>query len=470
MGKNYNHEIGYETLLADFKRYQKQSPKGVSLRRTGNNIYLKFKVGNKTRKDYGCNCSFTLDGMVSALSKARKVADALKSLKSESEFWEWYNYEIKDIGKIENDLLTFRDAIALIETDFWERHDRRKQKRDKNNPSDLSSWNEVYYRFYKHLPQNKAVNLKNIQQTLERWNKGTKSYKSAVSVFKKLARVANKESITEALDKLDVTQTEFNELQSATLDDFLKWRDRVLGITTKLHPNSDLDVRKAWLWVFSIQAVYGLRIHEVFAIQNLDKPFTTKDKVPIPALNDANNKDNLLVIGKKTQIGTKTKTHYRLARPLLPNNYLDLIERLEIKNPLLPSNKPIGDNPNTIRKFYTRKARTRLLGWNAPFTQTHSLRHLANLNGMQSGISSEVRAQSLGHTVAMNDSTYKKRQHTKTTIDILLNSNKQAIDFTSGLLEAKQIIKKYPNSEVAIVELISKIYQKSETEIENLLS
>jgi hypothetical protein len=89
---------------------------------------------------------------------------------------------------------------------------------------------------------------------------------------------------------------------------------------------------------------------------------------------------------------------------------------------------------------------------------------------MQSGISSEVRAQSLGHTPAMNDSTYKKRQHTKTTIDILLNSNKQAIDFTSGLLEAKQIIKKYPNSEVAIVELVSKIYQKSETEIENLLS
>ncbi len=89
---------------------------------------------------------------------------------------------------------------------------------------------------------------------------------------------------------------------------------------------------------------------------------------------------------------------------------------------------------------------------------------------MQAGISLEVRAQSLGHTPTMNDTTDKKRQHTKTTIDILLDSNKQAIDFTSGLLEAKQIIKKYPSSEVTVVELISKIYQKSESEIEELLS
>ena len=90
----------------------------------------------------------------------------------------WYG-EIKETNKVENDLLTFRDAIAqrllrrprsaslreiaIIEDDFWSRPDRRKQKRDKNNPSDLSSWNDTYNRFYKYLPQNKPVNLKYIQ-------------------------------------------------------------------------------------------------------------------------------------------------------------------------------------------------------------------------------------------------------------------------------------------------------------------
>ncbi len=470
MGKNYNHEIGYESLLSDFKRYQKQSPRGVSMRRNGRNVYLKFKIGNTPRKDYACNCSFTLDGMVLALLKAHKVSEALKTFTSESEFWEWYEREIKEVGKIENDLLTFRDAIALIEDDFWNRNDRRKQKRDKNNPSDLSSWNDTYWRFYKHLPLDKSVNPKDIQTTLERWNRGTKSYKSAVSVFKKLARVANKDSIVESLDKIDVTQTEFKELQSATLEDFLEWRDRVLGVTVELDPRCNLDTRKAWMWVFSIQVVYGLRIHEVFAIQNLNKTFTTKDRVTIPALNNGSNTQNLIVIGEKTNIGTTTKTSYRLARPLLPSKYPNLIEKLAIKKPLLPRNKLTSTDNRAIINFYNKTARKYLLNWNAPFTQTHALRHLANLNGMQAGISLEVRAQSLGHSPTMNDTTYKKRQHTKTTIDILLDSNKQAIDFTSGLLEAKQIIKKYPSSSVAVVELISKIYQKSEHEIEDLLS
>ncbi|MDJ0682192.1 MAG: hypothetical protein QNJ18_20315 [Xenococcaceae cyanobacterium MO_167.B52] len=105
-----NYPIGYETLLADFKRYQKQTPKGVSMIRKKGNIYFKFTVGSK-RGEYSCGCTFTLDGMVSALSKAHKVSEALKTFTSESEFWEWYDREIKEVGKIENDLLTFRDAI-----------------------------------------------------------------------------------------------------------------------------------------------------------------------------------------------------------------------------------------------------------------------------------------------------------------------------------------------------------------------
>ena len=112
MSAKYNHEIGYEGLLADFKRYQKQSPRGVSLKKNRDTINLQFKIGKNKRKPYGCNCSFTLDGMVSALSKANKVANALKSFTNESEFWEWYDREIKETDKIENDLLRFKDAIT----------------------------------------------------------------------------------------------------------------------------------------------------------------------------------------------------------------------------------------------------------------------------------------------------------------------------------------------------------------------
>jgi len=191
MSKDYTNEIGYESLLADFKRYQKQTPRGVGMKRTGKNIYLQFKTPNTSRKTYACSCSFTLDGMVEALSKANKVAEQLKSLESETEFWQWYDKEIKGVSRLTDDQMTFIQAVIEVERDFWERPDRRKRKRDKSNPSDICSWNDTHERFYKHLPEYKRFNLADIQKVIERWDKGTKTYKGVVSAMKRLARFAS---------------------------------------------------------------------------------------------------------------------------------------------------------------------------------------------------------------------------------------------------------------------------------------
>jgi hypothetical protein len=76
--------------------------------------------------------------------------------------------------------------------------------------------------------------------------------------------------------------------------------------------------------------------------------------------------------------------------------------------------------------FYGNMARKYLKRWKAPFTQTHADRHLGNLLGLQAGISVEVRAASMGHSVIMNETIYKKRQGIQTQIDVLTQSNKQA--------------------------------------------
>jgi integrase len=469
MGTKYNYEIGYEQLIKDFQSYQKQTPKGVSLQNKRNKtIVLKFKL-NDAPKSKGCNCTFTIDGMIDAVKKARKVAEAIKTIDSETEFWQWYDKEILEKNQIENDLVTFEVAIAKVEDDFWSRPDRRKRKRDKNNPSDLSSWNDTYGRFYEHLPLNKVINLDDVMTVINKWDKGTKTYKGVASAMKYLARMNKQKAILDELNELNVTQTKYKDLKSIALNEFLEWRDKTLGITTELHPNAHLDVRKAWLWIFSTQVVYGLRIHEVFAIRNLHEPFKTKDGVTIPALSDKNNKDNLIVIGAYTNLGTTTKTNYRLARPNIPPKYPDLLERLEIKASLVPDNKSESENYDTIRKFYCNKAYEQLERWNAPITESHAFRHLANINGMQAGIPLEVRAQSFGHTPAMNDSTYKKRQGTQTTIDLLLNSNTQAIDFVTALNAAKALTKDNPDSKQVIALLVAKIYQKDSSEIIKLL-
>jgi hypothetical protein len=96
MSKKYNYEIGYETLLDEFNKARKKTPKGVALARKSSGIYLQFKTTNKVRAQYACNCAFTLDGIDEAVKKARKVAEALKTIDSESEFWQWYDKEIKE--------------------------------------------------------------------------------------------------------------------------------------------------------------------------------------------------------------------------------------------------------------------------------------------------------------------------------------------------------------------------------------
>jgi hypothetical protein len=469
MGTDYNHEIGYETLQKDFKRYQKETPRGVSLQNKRNKtIVLKFKISGE-EKSKGCNCSFTLDGMVDALSKAKKVAEKLKTCSSIIEFDKWYDEAILEKGKIIDDRMTFGEAIAKVEDDFWSRPSRTKRKRDRENPSDLNSWYDTYARFYKHLPNTRSINIADLQMVTSKWKRGTKTYKGAVSAMKKMASINHRQDIYDGLNELDTSQTEYRELQSITLGEFLNWRDKVLNLKLCQHPNTNIETRKAWLWVFSMQVVYGLRIHEVFAVANAFEPFVTKDKVTIPALSDQENAENILVLQGETLIGTTTKTGYRLARPQIPPKYPDLIERLEIKNPSIPTNKPRSSTAKALVNFYNKCGYDRLNRWNAPTTETHAFRHLANINGMQAGIPLEIRAQSMGHTPAMNDSVYKKRQSTQTTLDLYNNSNQNAIDFVSALAESKKLVKTYPEHKDFAAQLLSIIYQKNHSEISNLL-
>lgn len=469
MSKDYNHETGYEALRKDFEVYKRQAPRGVTLVKESNNIYLQFKTPNKSRSKYRCNCTFSIDGMIDAVRKASKVKEKLESLTSEVEFWNWYDKEIKQESQLVDDRLTFGEAIAKVEDGFWSSLSRTKQPRDKENPSDINSYRETYGKFYDCLPADKLLTFDTILSVVNKWEEGTTTYGYAVSAMKKLARVNAKYAILEHLNTLNVAQTKFLVLQSVDLEDFLLWRDKVLGVTKTLHKNSNIDSRKAWLWVFSTQIVYGLRISEVFAITNLFEPYVTKDGVSIPALNDPDNTNNLICIGEKTILGTKVKTGSRIARPQIPPKYPGLIERLDIKNPIVPTGKPKSSKPETLVKFYAKEARTRLVRWDAPFTQTHADRNLGNINGMQAGITQEIRSMSMGHTPAQNESGYKKRIGTKTKIDLLLNSNQNAIDFVTALTSVKTLLKAHPEHKDFAAKLLSIIYQKSADEIRELL-
>lgn len=469
MSKDYSFEIGYEALWKEWEIQKKRTPRGVTLVKGGSNIYLQFKTPNTTRSKYKCSCTFSIDGMHEAVRKSHLVKTKLTNLSSEVEFWEWYKGEIEEESQLVDDRLTFGEAIAKVENDFWSRPSRTGRERDRNNASDQASWHRTYGCFYERLPEGNAVALGDIQKVIDKQGKGTRNYKYAVSAMKKLTRVIKRQDILNSLDDLNVVQTKFATLQSINLDEFLAWRNKTLGITKALSEKDDLNARKAWMWAFSVQIVYALRISEVFAIKNLTKTCKLKDGVIIPALNDPDNTTNLIYIGDKTVIGTTVKTGARIARPQIPPKYPDLIERLAIKNPLLPTNRPKSKKPKSIADFFCSTARKKLILWDAPFSQTHADRNLGNVNGMQAGIPQEIRSKSMGHTPAQNESGYKKRMGTQTTIDLLLNSNQNAIDFVTALAETKKLLKSDPESKKFASKILSIIYQKNVDEISELL-
>ncbi|MGB7711185.1 MAG: hypothetical protein WBL95_16905 [Microcoleus sp.] len=459
--------VGYERILDYFQQAQKECPKGVGLKRdrkaSGGYITLQFKLGDK-RVNKTCGCYLTMQGITDALRKAHLVASALQSFSSESRFLVWYDDVILDKNVIKNDLMTFGDAIAKVEKEYWEGRTKRRQQRDRSNASHQSSWGCVYGQYFKLLPREAIVNSVDVLSVIHIKKPGTKSFKNCLCAMKKLAETIGDTELLCRLKEIDGTQTEFREdLQTLSVDDFLKLRIQVLSVSDDKRYH--LESRKRWLWVFSMQMVYGFRVHEVFAIQNIDKPFKTKDSVIIPALIESNNIKMIAVVGDKTLLDTTTKTGYRLCVPMLPPTHPDLIECLEIKSGKLPEIGTLSSNPKTIAGLYSDRAQNILRRWNKGFTQTHALRHLANLSGQMAGMSQETRAKSLGHSPQMNETVYKRRANTETTIDLLTQSTKEAIPLGSAIQVLKQL-----GSDVKNIKLLAAIYGLTPHEVMELLT
>jgi hypothetical protein len=464
MREDYN--IGYERILAYFKECQGQTPRGVSLKQVkkGNGFYLslQMKVGDK-RIERTCDENMTMQGITSALEKASRVAEALKVVKSETEFLGWYEKNILCKQEVKNDLLTFGEAIKIVEENFWNSLDRKKKKRDRASVSHQASYRAVYGGFLKLLPPDKVVNVPDALQALDTKKKGSKGYEYCKFAFKKLAEATSHTPLSEALDAIKSEQTEFREAQVAELEAILKWFKLALEDVSERH----CDSRQRWLWVFKMQMLYGFRIHEVFAIQNIDEPFKTKDGVTIPALCDRKNKLMVAVVGDATTIGTTTKTGYRLAAPMLPPSHPNLIEELGIRGGGLPSLVVETNNPHSIANKITKTARQKLLDWKCPVTQTHAFRHLCNQSGKQAGINIEDRAKNLGHSIAMNESVYLKREATNTRLASIKAMTTRQLPLDGAMAALKRIGGESPSLQA--IALLSEIYSISIQEVMELL-
>ncbi len=459
--KNSSKYTGYSDLLAFYHRKRKEYPKGISPKLQSNkHLLLQFTdptTGKRTTKS--CNVSFSEEGVILALSKAHKVKKALDNCKTSSEFWEWYELEILGKNEIKNDLKTYREIFKKIEDDYFNGyHKNTGRKRSKNIANDSKTFHDYY-----GLVFNKFENLDNypkwedLKTVLFSWEQGTKQFKNTYSVLTRIAKMShNKDELLEQLENINPKQTIFKKKQSISFKEFSEWYEKAYLEIENLNKEVDRKARKSWLWVSAMCVIYGLRPSEIAASKNLTENITI-DGVNIPALNSPNNKDLLLYIDDFTYFGTSIKTGKRLCLPVTKDE--KIIEKFKIKNPLLPEYHPNPQSkPESIAIGFISQFSSRLKNYNCPISQKYAFRHLYNQLGEMYGIPQEIRARSLGHSVAINDSVYKNRSNIQTTIDLLTNHSKQPL----SLELAKEALKNNgfdleDNSVKAILKIIYQV-------------
>ena len=446
--------VGHELARSYLKACQTSTPKGVSISRNRNRLSLRFKLVSKSQtSDNGCNEDFTRDGCVNALAKALLVAHKLNECETESEFWSWYETQIKGTVSLENDIITIGQAIEIVKKNYLSGFDKCGRNRGdaKLAVNTLATYHQTYGAYYSKLNLNLKLTGENlISEITKNWSQliisitgsqtlCSKGFKNAYTGIAKLLRDTK-------LDKeLKKVQSHFGTIkvvtktqeQNVDLEAFLDFRDRVLGLNgyelTKAQ-SRNIESRQSWFKAFCINLLYGFRASEFKAVLNLDEPVTF-DGYTFKALHDPTNHENILVVDEGfwiTDTSSKkhwitTKTGKRIARPMVHPNYPNLVELLGIKDIKveLPVCTPKSSSTaKVIKECYPHNMSERLRGYinqvgGQGFTQTHALRHLANYHGKLSGLTRDQRALSLGHSQTMNDK-YDKHQTTRNQVNLLM--------------------------------------------------
>ncbi|MBZ8178927.1 site-specific integrase [Oscillatoria salina] len=344
------------------------------------------------------------DELIGRKPKQRQQSPAVQSVK-----------EVKD-------KVTFHDAWEVINNDWEGRKDKLK------NPHNSFVKNFRLFEIWKG--NENEITLKSLQQ----WAEDTGIQNSVKELhFGVLSRVL---PLLELPAKFTIwVEKERRNFTIKKNKDYLP-NDKEIETTWEKIWNKDVinPFRKIDginnsrnLRLYGILAIYGLRIHEAFSIMNWDSPviirngefivinnddeddptetikYQGNDRL-IPAINDPNNTEKILVI-------EKGKTGKRLALPFMPKGK-NWFETFDLVNQ--PFNEVLPQNKEPLKKTKAGyRGSQSFITWlgrrNIAFT-SHKLRHATNIRMHQAGLNHLAIANSLGHTVAMNQSTYLRYQ------------------------------------------------------------
>ncbi|HEY9794057.1 MAG TPA: hypothetical protein V6D30_00330 [Leptolyngbyaceae cyanobacterium] len=440
----------------------KEEAKKIQLVRYKKSVFLQFtaplrpgdkpSTSGRSTKQYklGEGYTWSREGLKRAEENARKIELKL----SYKEFtWEWYEREIaKKVVRVNDNA---SKLIAELQIDykkhFFATHPYTTEIQIRRTDA---TWQVGYWNYISRFNAQELLSEKEIRRVIETTKSNTASRFRMVStirnfliflkLFPQYQDVVNSYKSSTKHEKKDRYIPTDMEIESA-----------FFFITPKpCCKKKHLHTFPKKQWHFGMMATYGLRDHESWNIENLYE-LVDFDGELIPALNDPDNKTNLIVISENT------KTGRRLAMPVSPDGK-NWVELFDLKNP-----KPLEVNLNVKHphSVYGETLNYFFDAANLKF-RPYDLRHAFNHRCEERGISTAVAALSLGHSEAMN-AQYKRNRRASRTINVLTHAIESQAVITAklSLEQALTVAQKIVGDDSNIMEtdyrLLAAIYDVS---------
>ncbi|MBD2449851.1 integrase [Nostoc sp. FACHB-152] len=382
------------------------------------------EIGKKgsPNKQYTISCGFAANdtGIKMAVLKAREL-DLLLITKQFQWTPELLGKQAQKLEATEAEKSTklISELIQEYEQQFWKTHEQNRQG--------IRTWETHYLRHLKKLPQDLPMSAQALEVALERTKPNTSSRFFLVWQLKKFCEfcgIKNFQTIYSYATPKPTPTIRKVPTDEEIIQGFIK-----IGSPLSVYASREnLTEPEQWQWAYGMLATYGLRPHELFAVD-------------IEAFIDSTNTFHLVTLNPSLTEGTKTGERSCGIPPIHPH----WIELFDLKKVKLPYNE--GTLSNKTAKLQI-KFRNAVVGF-----KPYDLRHAYALRGHRLRVPIKTMADYMGHTVQEHTKTYQRWMNEDANLAIYKEvvihrqgTTKEALQDRIKELEAKNIALKAENA------------------------
>ncbi|MEM4177844.1 MAG: hypothetical protein QXS29_09810 [Nitrososphaeria archaeon] len=463
-------------LIEEYKKIQQwlkeEKANFLLVKEKNNSVSFKIPVTVNGKQEYVKRTTgekITLDGLARLKVKCRKLKEYLGSNPSLSQIISFIDGLNKEKQEIVDDRITMEEAVKKVEKWFFQRKDRRKLQRSKQEMSDLKSWDREYGGYYDKLPKQAIVTYETLKKALDAYgidpdtgetNPYLRKYQDCLRAYIKLCEINKLQDIQRKLEELKVTKDQWQVSKKPSgeeinTEEFYKLREAVLNDPDTRYR----EEREFWIWVYSVQFVYGLRISEVLHIRNWTEDYCPakdpEENNPLnfvfPALIDVKkNPEHIIYIGNyreptpNDKRRKNAKTGWRYVHPIEDPEYPNMFQDFGIIEGI---KKHLFSLKQYNRNTFLSRANRHLRKWSKKYLGkeirgTHTFRRAAAEIKYITTENEVTYENEMGHGVGVAKGTYLKKDPEVTK---RMEKKKKMIKAKSGELKvdiatAKQVI------------------------------